>query len=69
VIEQLRQSSQHRDIPIVVLTAKILTNDEIVQLQQSVSKVVQKQGLERETLLQELRTALQTYRQKSEPKG
>jgi len=69
VIEQLRQSPQHRNIPIVVLTAKILTGNEIAQLQQSVSKVIRKRGLERETLLQELRTALQIYRRKSEPKG
>ncbi|MEJ2556113.1 MAG: response regulator [Anaerolineae bacterium] len=69
VIERLRQSPQHRDIPIIVLTAKILADDEIAQLQKSVSKVIQKRGLERNTLLHELRRALQTYRQKSEPKG
>jgi signal transduction histidine kinase/CheY-like chemotaxis protein len=69
VIEQLRQSPQYCNIPVVVLTAKTLTDDDASQLQQSVSKVMQKQGLERETLLQELRNALQAYLQKSEPKG
>jgi CheY-like chemotaxis protein len=69
VIEQLRHHPQYRDIPIIILTAKTLTTDELDQLQHSVSKVMQKQGLERETLLQELRRALQTYRRKSEPKG
>jgi CheY-like chemotaxis protein len=68
VIEQLRGHPQHRDIPIVVLTVKELTDDELAQLQQSVSKVMRKRGLEREMLLEELRNALQTYRQKSEPK-
>jgi len=69
VIEYLRHSPQHCNIPIVVLTAKTLTDDDLSQLQQGVSKVMQKQGLERETLLQELRNALQAYLQKSEPKG
>jgi len=69
VIDQLKQSSQHGDIPIIVLTARILTDGELAQLQHSVSKVIEKRGLERETLLQELRSALRTYRQKSEAKG
>jgi CheY-like chemotaxis protein/signal transduction histidine kinase len=68
VIEQLRAHPQHRDIPIVVLTVKDLTDDEVAQLQQSVSKVMRKRGLESEVLLEELRNALQTYRQKSEAK-
>jgi len=69
VIEQLRQTPQHGDIPIIVLTAKTLTVGELTQFQQSVSRVIQKRGLEREALIQELRHALQAYRQKSEPKG
>lgn len=69
VIEQLRRTPQHRDIPILVLTAKTLTDAESVQLRQSVSKVIQKRGLERDALIQELRNALQTYHRKSETKG
>ena len=69
VIEQLRQSPQHCDIPIIILTAKTLTADELTQLRQSVSKVIQKQSLEQGTLLRELRTALQAYHQKTEPRG
>jgi signal transduction histidine kinase/DNA-binding response OmpR family regulator len=69
VIEQLRQTPQHRDIPVIVLTAKTLTDAELVQLQQSVSKVIHKRGLERDALIEELRNALQTYRRKSETKG
>jgi len=67
VIEQLRQCPAHRDMPIIVLTAKELSADELTQLRQSVVKVIQKQGLEQETLLRELRTALQGYQPKSEP--
>jgi CheY-like chemotaxis protein/anti-sigma regulatory factor (Ser/Thr protein kinase) len=61
VLEHLRQHPPYQDIPIIVLTAKTLTGQEAVRLQESVSKIIQKQGLERETLLQELRRALQLY--------
>ena len=63
VIEELEQTPTCRDIPIVVLTAKELTADELTGLQQKVSKVVQKRALGHEMLVQELRYALQAYRQ------
>lgn len=69
VIEQLRQDPKHCDIPIVVLTAKTLTLEELAQLQRSVSRVIQKEGLERERLLEQLRSALRAYRQTGEPGG
>ncbi|MCP4540049.1 MAG: GAF domain-containing protein [Chloroflexi bacterium] len=61
VIERLQQDPQYCDIPVIVLTAKTLTDDEINLLQQSVSQIVQKRGLKRELLVQELRNALQRY--------
>jgi len=66
VLEQLRQCPEHEGIPIIVLTAKTLSPDELTQLQQSVAKVIQKQGLEQETLLRELRAALLAYHPKTE---
>lgn len=63
VIAKLQQDPSHRDIPIIVLTAKELSAQELSRLHQSVSMVVQKQGLGREVLIQDLRTALQTYHQ------
>ena len=65
VIERLRECPEHCDIPIIVLTAKTLSADERAQLERSVSTVIQKQGLQRETLLRELRTALQAYHPKT----
>ena len=47
---------------MIVLTAKTLTSTEHVTLEQSVRAVIQKRGLDRDTLLQELRGLLQTYR-------
>ncbi|HLF02619.1 MAG TPA: response regulator, partial [Anaerolineales bacterium] len=58
VIEQLQQNPEHRAIPIIVLTAKSLTADERARLKENVAQVIQKQGLEGEALLGELRKAL-----------
>jgi len=69
VIEWLRQSAEHCDIPVIVLTAKELGAEELAQLQQSVSTVIQKKGLESEVLLQELRSALRAYHHHAEPSG
>jgi signal transduction histidine kinase/CheY-like chemotaxis protein len=68
VIEALRHDPRYRDIPVVVLTAKALTTEENTSLQQHVLKIVQKRGLERDALIQELRTALRAY-QSPEPAG
>ena len=62
VLEYLRQESHTRDVPVLVLTAKTLTTEEQTLLQERVLKVLQKQGLERDALIQELQSALQAYR-------
>ena len=54
VIEELRRRPAGRDIPIVVLTAKDLSTEEGSRLRESVSQVIQKQGLDAQTLIQEL---------------
>jgi signal transduction histidine kinase/DNA-binding response OmpR family regulator len=58
VIERLKHDPQHQRIPIVVLTAKTPTVEETARLQDYVSRVVRKQGLDSETLIQELQQAL-----------
>ncbi len=62
VLEHLQQDPQSRHIPVIVLTAKTLTTTEQVILEQSVRTVIQKRGLDRDALIQELRGLLQTYR-------
>lgn len=62
VLEQLRQDPEHALIPVIVLTAKTLTSAEHAVLEQSVLKVIQKRGLDRDHFIQELRGALQAYR-------
>ncbi|MCZ6873445.1 MAG: response regulator, partial [bacterium] len=61
VIEALQQDDRGRTIPVIVLTAKTLSQEEKSLLQQQVLTVIQKGGLERQVLMQELRTSLQTY--------
>lgn len=60
VIEQLQTDPEHRDIPIIVLTAKELTKEEETFLQQSVLKVIEKRGLEPDVLLQEIRNTMKS---------
>jgi signal transduction histidine kinase/CheY-like chemotaxis protein len=68
VIDRLQQDPQSRQIPVIVLTAKVLTATERVTLDQTVRTVIQKRGLDRDTLLQELRGILRAYRDPT-PKG
>jgi PAS domain S-box-containing protein len=58
VLEQLKRDPNCKRIPVVVLTAKTLTKKEKVRLQDCVSQVIRKQGLDSETLLNELQRAL-----------
>ena len=58
VIEKLQEHPVHAAIPIIVLTAKLLTASEAAILQESVSQVVQKQGLAADNLMQEMQKAM-----------
>jgi hypothetical protein len=51
-----------QQIPVIVLTAKTLTAAEQTLLEQRVRTVIQKRGLDRETLIQQLRGLLHAYR-------
>jgi CheY-like chemotaxis protein/anti-sigma regulatory factor (Ser/Thr protein kinase) len=62
VLEYLHRTPRYRDIPVLVLTAKTCTAEEQARLHSRVRTVIQKQGLERDGLIQEIRTALLTYR-------
>jgi PAS domain S-box-containing protein len=62
VIEHLRQDAQYRQLPVIVLTAKTLTAADYALLDQSVRTVIQKRGLDRGTLIEELQGLLRVYR-------
>ena len=54
VIDRLKADMRCRDIPVIVLTAKLLSKSERDMLSQSAAKIIQKQGLSDEQLLTEI---------------
>ena len=66
VLSYLQHTPRYRDIPVIVLTAKTCTAEEQALLHARVRTVLQKQGLERDGLLQEVRAALLVYRAATE---
>jgi CheY-like chemotaxis protein/anti-sigma regulatory factor (Ser/Thr protein kinase) len=58
LISELQGNPKFRDIPFIVLTAKTLTTTELDSLQQSAGKIIEKDGLNRESLLNEIQAML-----------
>ena len=58
VLHELKADVATQDIPVIVLTATTCTAEEQELLHARVRTVIQKQGLERHSLLQEVRAAL-----------
>jgi CheY-like chemotaxis protein/anti-sigma regulatory factor (Ser/Thr protein kinase) len=54
-IEKIKENEALQNIPIIVLTAKSLTNSEQAQLQKSVSSIVQKQALTSDSLIEQIK--------------
>jgi len=59
VIDRLRSDPATHDLPIVVMSAKQLTDDETRRLEESVHSVVRKQALDREQLMRDITGAAQ----------
>ena len=57
-IDELRKHAQWRMIPIVVLTAKHLTQEERVRLNMDVQKILEKSTLSRDALLREMTNSI-----------
>jgi DNA-binding response OmpR family regulator len=58
VIESLLANPQTRDLPIIVISAKEFTSDEITRLKETVTFVMKKQGLQGEKLVDEINRLL-----------
>jgi CheY-like chemotaxis protein len=58
-IERLREKPETRDLPIIVISAKELTDEEIARLRESVVLIMRKQGFDGEKLAQEIKHTLQ----------
>jgi signal transduction histidine kinase/CheY-like chemotaxis protein len=61
VIQRVKADPRWRDIPIVVVTAKDLTDAEWGFLHQSVDRIIQKSGHARESLMQEVQSLLREH--------
>ena len=61
-IARLRENSDWRSIPVVVLTAKDMTPDDQLRLQGNVRKIFQKASFSREELVGEIRAAIEPGR-------
>lgn len=55
VVDELRKNEKTRNIPVIVLTAKVLTQKEREKLKGSVSSLIEKSNLNRDLLLQEIK--------------
>ena len=58
LIEKLRQEPGTSQIPIIILTAKSLNHSEADRLDQRIHAVLQKQGLQGETILQAIESTI-----------
>ncbi len=54
VIERLRTNPETRDLPIIVISAKDLTEDEVLRLRETVALVMKKQGFQGDKLVDEI---------------
>lgn len=61
VVQRVKANPRWRDIPIIVVTAKDLTDDDCTFLCQSVDRIMQKAGLARETLMKEVQILLREH--------
>ena len=61
-LQRLRQNPDTRDLPVVVITAKDLSPQEREELRQNTSRVIEKNGLDRDRILRELRESLEEMR-------
>ena len=58
MIERLRADAEFRNIPIIVISAKDLTEEESKTLKESVAFVMKKQGFDGDLLKEEINSAL-----------
>ena len=67
VLEELRSNPKAADLPVIIMTAKMLTGGDIARLQGRIRTVIQKNGLSRDRALGELIEHLRTLKQQMVP--
>jgi CheY-like chemotaxis protein len=68
-IEEMKKAPLWQSIPVVVVTAKDLSNADRTRLNGSVQQILQKGGYSREELLQEVRTLMLNYTRQHDREG
>jgi signal transduction histidine kinase/CheY-like chemotaxis protein len=61
VIQKVKADQRWKDIPIIVVTAKDLSNDDWEFLRKSVDAIIQKSGLDQETLVNDVQSLLREH--------
>jgi len=59
VLKHLREDPANADMPVIIITAKDLTNEERDALNQGAARIIEKNGLDRDRIMRELRTSMQ----------
>ncbi len=65
VVEKMNEDERLREVPIVVLTAKEVTEEERSTLNSKIKNIVQKEGLTREIILREVNKFIQRKKRQS----
>ena len=61
-LSRLRADETTTDLPIIIITAKDLAGSELDELRANTSRVIEKNGLDRDRILRELRESMRTVR-------
>lgn len=65
VVEKMQEDEKLKDVPVVVLTAKEITDEERKMLNSRIKNIVRKEGLTREIILREVNKFIQRKERKS----
>jgi CheY-like chemotaxis protein len=68
-VDELRRNADWRELPVVVVTAKELTDEERQRLNGHVERVIQKGRQSRQDLLAEIRDLVAQVRRQQRPAG
>ena len=65
-LRRLRGNPDTANLPVIIVTAKDLAADEVEELRANAGRVIEKDGLDKERILRELREAMRTVRTESD---
>ena len=66
-LQIIRDDEKTRDLPVIIITAKDLSPQEREDLMLNTSRIIEKDGLDRDRILHELRESLRSMPQRQQP--